>query len=41
MKNRSYNCNRTRRKAMETNIQNMKYLGKIMSICNNQHLSNI
>ena len=26
--------------AMDTNIQNIAYLGKIMSICNKQHLCN-
>ena len=26
---------------MDTNIQNIAYLGKIMSLCNKQHLSNI
>ena len=26
---------------MDTNIQNITYLGKIMSVCNKQHLSNI
>ena len=26
---------------MDTNIQNIAYLGKIMSVCNKQHLSNI
>ena len=26
---------------MKTNIQNIASLGKIMSICNKQHLSNI
>ena len=27
--------------AMDTNVQNIAYLGKIMFICNKQHLSNI
>ena len=26
---------------MNTNIQNLAYLGKIMSVCNKQHLSKI
>ena len=27
--------------AMDTSIQNIAYLGEIMSVCNKQHLSNI
>ena len=29
------------RRMIETNIENIAYLGKTMSLCNKQHLSNI